>query len=192
MLSRIERDIEVESEKPLLDRRFDSLITRLKGVAASNDDFAKRYAEARIEQLKTMAEIADTVRTVRGLGEQTDARRLEFLAERTERTDVEVPKPSGIDARGVLRVSALYPDTRSPRRYRLVDDSGATERTIAYVDVPADVPFSATTHLNRYIGVRASQKRLLPGGVEPVPVYVAKEIVLLDAPVVNTMKSVQN
>ena len=157
-----------------------------------NDPFAQRYAQTRIDQLTTMTKIAGTVRKVRTLSDQTDARRHEFLAERTSRRQAEVPKPSGIDARGELRVSALFPEGGLPRRYRLVDTATTTERTIGYVDIPADAEMDVSALLGRYVGVRASQKRLLAGGVNPIPIFVAREVVLLDSDVDGAGKTSQN
>jgi len=182
LLATIDAEVEVELAKPLLDRKIDPFVERYQVLVGQDEDaFAKRYALARVEQLNTMNEIAGTVRKVRTLGDRTDARRLEFLAERTERRQAEVPTPSGIDARGVLRVSALYPEGSLPRRYRLVDTSTSTERTIAYVDIPADAGMNINALLGRYVGVRASRKRLMAGGVNPIPVLVAMELVLLES-----------
>lgn len=182
LLATIDAEVEVELAKPLLDRKIDPFVERYQVLVGQDEDaFAKRYALARVEQLNTMNEIAGTVRKVRTLGDRTDARRLEFLAERTERRQAEVPTPSGIDARGVLRVSALYPEGSLPRRYRLVDTSRSTERTIAYVDIPADAGMNINALLGRYVGVRASRKRLMAGGVNPIPVLVAMELVLLES-----------
>lgn len=181
-LATIDADVEVELAKPLLERKIEPFVERYQVLVDQDEDaFAKRYALTRVEQLNTMNEIAATVRKVRTLGDRTDARRLEFLAERTERRQAEVPTPSGIDARGVLRVSALYPEGSLPRRYRLVDTSTSTERTVAYVDIPADASMNINALLGRYVGVRASRKRLMAGGVNPIPILVARELVPLES-----------
>ena len=192
-LAVIDDEVGLELVKPLLDRRVEPFIPRYQALVEQDDDpFAKRYAQTRIDQLTTMTEIAGTVRKVRTLSDRTDARRHEFLAERTAHRQAEVPKPSGIDARGELRVSALYPEGRLPRRYRLVDTSAPTERTIGYVDIPADAEMDVNALLGRYVGVRASQKRLLAGGVNPIPIFVAREVVLLDSDVERTRITAQN
>ena len=192
-LAAIDDEVGVELTRPLLDRRGEPFLRRYQTlVDQDNDPFAQRYAQTRIDQLTTMTEIAGTVRKVRTLSEQTDARRHEFLAERTSRRQAEIPKPSGIDARGELRVSALYPEGKLPRRYRLVDTSAPTERTIGYVDIPADTEINVSALLGRYVGVRASQKRLMAGGVKPIPIFLAKELVLLDSDVEETGKTSQN
>ncbi|MCH9002643.1 MAG: hypothetical protein IIC02_08725 [Planctomycetes bacterium] len=192
-LALIDDEVGLELTKPLLDRQVEPFIRRYQAlVDQDNDPFAQRYAQTRIDQLTTMTEIAGTVRKVRTLSEQTDARRHEFLAERTSRRQAEIPKPSGIDARGELRVSALYPEGKLPRRYRLVDTSAPTERTIGYVDIPADTEINVSALLGRYVGVRASQKRLLAGGVNPIPIFLARELVLLDSDVEETGKTSQD
>ena len=37
-------------------------------------------------------------------------------------------------------------------------------------------------YLGRYVCVRAAEKRLLAGGVNPVPIYVVSELVILEPP----------
>ena len=90
--------------------------------------------------------------------------------------------PVALDAQGELRISALYPPGPGPRRFRLVDPDGETERTIGYVEIPVGSSIDATKFVGRYVGVRASRQRLQPGGVQPVPVYIASELVLLPRP----------
>lgn len=192
-LALIDNEVEIELAKSLLDRQVEPFLLRYQALVDQEDDpFAQRYAQIRIDQLTTMTEIAGTVRKVRTLSEQTDVRRHEFLAERTAHRKAEVPKPSGIDARGELRLSALYPESRIPRRYRLVDTSSAAERTIGYVDIPVDAELDVSALLGRYVGVRASQKRLLAGAVNPIPIYLAQELVPLDSDVEGTGEVSQN
>jgi hypothetical protein len=90
-----------------------------------------------------------------------------------------VPTPSGLDAQGELRVSALYPPGSIPRRYRLVDASGPTDRTIAYIEFPDVADVDPDQYIGRHVGVRAAEKRWQRGGVDPIPVYVVKELVAL-------------
>ena len=180
-LAEIDADADAEFAKPLLDRELDSLIKRYRKVAGQEEDeFARRYAEARITQIENMVEAAEAIRRVRRMGEQTDARRREFMAERANMHSAPVPVPSGLSAQGELHVSALYVPGTQPNRYRLVDPTQSPPRTIAYVDIPAELVIDVNEFLGRYVGVRASGQRLQPGGVDPVPIYVARELVVLD------------
>ena len=86
----------------------------------------------------------------------------------------------------------MYPGGGLPRGYRLVDTAAPTERTIGYVDIPADAEMDVSALLGRYVGVRASQKRLLAGGVNPIPIFLAKELVLLDSDLEGTGKTSQD
>lgn len=179
-LNLIDADVEKELAVPVLERQYQPLIDRYAEIAGQEEDeFARRYAQARIDQLKNMAEAAETIRKVRSLSVQTDAQRRKYMEARAALPEVQVPVPSGLDAQGELRVSALYPPSSDPRRYRLVDPSEPPGRTIGYVDVPADSNLNVDQFIGRYVGVRAAQKRLQAGGVNPVPIYLAREIILL-------------
>ena len=180
-LLRIDAETDAELAKPVLERRLEPLIERYrKASVGEEDEFAKRYAAARIEQLERLGEVAETLRRVGELNEQTEAQRREFIRTRAAMPDVPVPTPSELDAQGELRVSALYPPGSPRERYRLVDASTPPGRTIAYVDIPAGSELNAREYVGRYVGVRAAQKRLQPGGVNPIPIFVARELVLLE------------
>ena len=68
------------------------------------------------------------------------------------------------------------------QRFRLIDPTSESDRTIGYVEIPADSGLSVEGYLGRYIGVRASAQRVQTGGVNPVPIYIARELVLLEPP----------
>ena len=112
------------------------------------------------------------------LDEKVESQRVKFMEERSSKRYVALPAvQAGLDAQCELRPSALYPPGSHPRRFRLVDRSSG--RTIGYVELPADSTVDIDSYIGRYVGVRASQKRLLAGGVNPVPIYVARELTLL-------------
>lgn len=168
-----------EMARPLTERRLDPIIERYTAVAEQpRDVFARRYAEERIRQLRDVQSIIETVRDMRRMGADAASARRGFLQARASIPTVELPVPSGIDVEGVLRTSALYPPDRDPRRYRLVD--AVTSHTIGYVDFPSDFAQPLEPYLNRRVGVRAAARSWQEGGVEPVVVYVAGELVLLD------------
>ncbi len=166
--------------KPVADRDFESLIERYRQISSQEDDeFGRRYALARIDQLTRMAALVETVRKMRELSDETGSKRREFLEGRAKIREMLPPIPSGVDAQGELRVSALYPPGRLPSRYRLVDRSGEQERTIGYVEIPEGSSITVDDFLGRHVGVMASAKRLQKGGVNPVPIYVTRDLVLL-------------
>lgn len=183
-LEKIEEAARAEVAKPVSQRKFEPLIERYKTVAdaEADDSLAQRYARARIGQLSQMNALIDTVRRMRKLDEEAATKRRGFLAGRAKIRETLPPIPREVDAQGELRVSALYPPGSPLRRYRLVDATGARERTIGYVEIPQDSTIAVEAFLGRYIGVRASGARLQTGGVDPVPIYVAGELILLQPP----------
>lgn len=169
-----------ELEKPVLDRQFAPLIERYGAIAEKEEDeYARRYAQARLEQLTNMAALIDTIQRMRKLDEEADAKRRQFLEGRAKIREMLPPVPTGLDAQGILRVSAIYPRGARPQRYRLVDPTSPRERTAGYVEIPQNSTINMDAFLGRYVGVRASAKRLQSGGVDPVPIYVVGDLVLL-------------
>ena len=68
------------------------------------------------------------------------------------------------------------------QRFRLIDPTSESDRTIGYVEIPPDSGLNAEGYLGRYVGVRASAQRVQTGGVNPVPIYIARELILLEPP----------
>ena len=66
-----------------------------------------------------------------------------------------------------------------PRRYRLVDPAASEPRTLGYVELPQGSSIEVADFLGKYVGVRASFKHLLSDSVNPVPIYVADELVVM-------------
>jgi uncharacterized protein YgiM (DUF1202 family) len=179
-LEKIDADTRKELTKPIAERKLEPLIERYRAVASQDqDDMSRRYAEARAQQLTDAITLMDTVKQMRRLGDRADSTRREFLEARAQIPVPTVPTPSGLDAQGELRVSALYPPGSIPRRYRLVDASGPTDRTIAYIEFPDVADVDPDQYIGRHVGVRAAEKRWQRGGVDPIPVYVVKELVAL-------------
>ncbi|UCE59583.1 MAG: hypothetical protein JSU63_19335 [Phycisphaerales bacterium] len=169
-----------EAAKPLLERRFDDYLKGYKRISEqSEDEIAQRYARLRIQQIERMSELADSVRKIRNLGEQTESKRREYLAKRMTLPKMSPLRPSGLDAEGELRESALYPPGSDPRRYRLIDAQEPGVRTIGYVEIPYESTIDVESFLGRYVGVRASKTHLLSGSVDPLPIYLASELVLV-------------
>jgi SH3-like domain-containing protein len=179
-LEEIDAEARAEIAKPIDQRRFTSLIERYRTIAEQDQDgFARQYAQARVNQLTYMQTLIETVQKMRRIGSEADSKRREFLEGRAKIREKLPPIPTELDAQGELRVSALYPPGSSPRRYRLVDPTGPMDRTIGYLEIPQDSDIVVDDFIGRYVGVRASAKRLQTGGVNPVPIYVPGELVLL-------------
>jgi len=180
-LQNIDANMKAEFTKPAAERQFQPLIEQYRTIAQQQEDeFGQVYAQKRLEQLSNMQEIVDAVQRVSGLDEGAEAKRREFLAGRANLPYVSLSAaPSGPDAQGELRVSALYPPGSLPRRYRLVDPTTPHGQTIGYVELPSDSTMAIESFLGRYVGVRASERKLQIGGVDPVPIYVARELMLL-------------
>lgn len=179
-LEAIDTVTRAELNKPIHERQFGTVLERYREIAQQNeDDFARRYAETRIAQINHMVELIDAAGRMRRLNDETESRRRALLDERMSMNELVVPTPSGLDARGELRASAVYPPGTTPRRYRLVDPRAPKGRTIGYVEIPPDADLNVDDYLGRYVGVRVSATRFQSGSVDPVPIYVVRELVLL-------------
>ena len=173
--------VKAEMEKPVEERVFTALVTRYEVVATqTEDELAGRYARSRIKELTQMSSAIATLTASRARNEKLETLRRDFVDQRARLREDLPAIPTGLDAQGVLRTSALYPAGTFPHRYRLTDPTARHERTIAYVELLPNSALDVSAYLGKYIGVRASGKRLQTGGIKPVPIYVAGEIVLLD------------
>jgi len=181
MLEAIDTAARAEMEKPLLERGFASVIVRYRAIVAQEEnEFARQYAANRIERIEHLEKLIASVRRVHELTEKADAARREHLAQRARIRVVKPTVPGGFDAQGELRPSAAFASKTGPVRYRLVDTSTRTPRTVGYVEIPPNSDLSVKDFLGRYVGVRASEKRMLSNGVDPIPIYVAVELVILE------------
>ena len=179
-LKRLDALASAELAKTVAERQLDPVIAKYRSLANQDgDEFSKRYAEARIAQLSGMAKVVKAVRTMRRLSDAADSKRREYLEARAMIGSKLPSVPTELDAQGELRTSALYPVGTLPRRYRLVDTSGPADRTVGYVEIPVDSRIDVDRFLGSYVGIRATAKRLQRGGVNPVPIYVAGDIVPL-------------
>jgi len=182
-LDELDAAAKLEMEKEPGEREFDSLLSGYKVIMNQNDDeYARRYAEIRYGQIENIRSLADAVARVRALGAQADAQRQKFMDKRASLPPGFARVPTGLSAQGELRVSALYPPGSTVRRFRLIDPNASFERTLGYVEIPPDRSINVKEYIGRYVGVRASQTRLQKGGVDPIPIYIAEELVLLKAP----------
>lgn len=180
-IEQLDADLKAELAKPLLRRDLQPIIGRFTPLANQNiDEFTAVYAATRIAQIGDMIETIEAVVRVRQLGEQVKTDRKAAL---TARANIRPTAPlieEGFDAEGELRYSAIYDSPVGPQRFRLVDPSSAVPRTIGYVEVPADSDIDVTDYMGRFVGVRAREINLQAGGVDPIPIYTAAELVALE------------
>lgn len=168
-----------EEKKPLLHRDFTEVIAQFEALSNQEvDAYARSYALARLVQLRDASETLALVKALRESGEALTADRKSALQTR-ERMRPPLPKiGGGFDAVGELRTSMIYGSTAYPPRYRLVGSDGL--RTIGYVEIPKGSGIDVTRFLGRRVGVRSRETRLQTEDVDPLMIYVASELVLLD------------
>lgn len=176
-LKEIDVKLQSEIEKPVADRSFEGIQSQLRQIAESTDDeVARKYAEVRLSQLDRMISVTEAAARLRDIDRSTKERRTQLLQQRTELPQIKEVRKSPFDAFGEFRRSAVYSDGVGPTRFRLVDRHSEDYRTVAYVELDEGLSIDVTEFLGRFVGVRASSKRLLPGGVDAVPILVAVEI----------------
>lgn len=170
-----------EMAKPASRRDLGPLIERYRIMADQQADrYVQIYAAARLEQLEYLSEVAIALKQMRELGEEVRSERKRRLAERAALRPEPKPIDPAFDAQGELRISAVYASPVGPRRYRLVDPHASTTRTIAYIEIPDDAEYDVEDFVGRRVGVRARSRIFQTGGVEPIVIYVADALVLLD------------
>ncbi|MDO8632629.1 MAG: hypothetical protein Q7R41_19270, partial [Phycisphaerales bacterium] len=164
-------------------RHLEQFVAKYREASEQADnEMVRQYARRRIEEIGTAVEATTAYHQLKKLDDIAETKRREYRASRAGIPEAMPTFPSGIDAKGELRVSALFPPGSTPQRYRLIDPSVAGGRTIGYVEIPPDSPIKAGDFLGRYVGVRALERRVQSGGVDPVPIYVTSELVLLEPP----------
>ena len=185
-LAELDAGLAKEFAKPVAERNLDSFISQYRLVAAdATDEFVRQYAQRRIEELQTAIEATGSISHWKKIEEIAETKRREYRTARAAIPEAAPAAPS-IEAKGELRISALFPPGGTPERYRLVDPSTAGERTIAYVEIPAGSNIRVNDFLNKFIGVRALERRVQTGGVNPIPIYIADDLVLLEPPDVQS------
>ena len=185
-LSELDTALTKEFAKPVADRNFESFMAQYRTlIAEAGDEFIQQYAQRRLEELQTALEATSSIGHWKKIEEIAEAKRREY---RTARAAIPEAAPAGpsIEAKGELRISALFPPGGTPERYRLVDPSTAGERTTAYVEIPAGSNIRVNDFLNKFVGVRALERRVQSGGVNPIPIYIADDLVLLEPPDVQS------
>lgn len=180
-LEDIESQLHDEMAKPMFTRDMTGLAEQYRLLSEQElDEYTRHYALTRMEQLDNLEGTLEAVRRVRELKGSVANDRRDFAAERAKIRTVPVEIGGGFDAQGELRESAIYNSPVGPRRYRLIDPAASTPRTLCYVEIPPDSDLDVTRYLGRIVGVRARAKYLSTEGVDPVPIVLAAEFVLLE------------
>lgn len=182
-LERIDQLAQMEMAKPLLQRQFDTVVARYRRIAEQDeDDLAQRYALKRLEQIQYITELIGSVRLMDTLGEKMAETRRTKLEERREMARVEPSVPGGFDAKGKLVTSSIYDSPAGPKRFRLVEETPQGKKTIGWVEIPVGSDIKIDKFIGLMVGVRASSMRMQAGGVNPIPIFVARELVSLEPP----------
>lgn len=171
-----------EYAKPAAERNFEAYSSQYRAIMAdAKDEFVQQYAQRRLDEITLASEAASSINHWKRIDEIAEAKRREFRTARAAIPEAAPTAPS-IEAKGELRISALFPPGSSPVRYRLIDPASSGERTIAYVEIPDGSNINVNDFLNKYVGVRALERRVQTGGVNPIPIYIADDLVLLEPP----------
>jgi hypothetical protein len=182
-IDQLDAELKAELTKPLLHRDLARIVEGFKPLADQEvDDFARLYARTRIQQVEDMIEAIEAVARVRKLGEQVKADRQAALTARAAIRPGLRPIGEGFAAEGELRLSAVYSSPVGPRRYRLVEPASDPVRTLAYVEIPPGSSIKVDDYLGRIVGVRAREIRLQTGDVDPIAIYIASDLVVLEKP----------
>lgn len=177
-LEEIDSAVRAELSKPAPERNVTPFIDQYAEIVrGTRDETTRQYAEIRLNQVRSISQLLEAVRRNRTSTEQVDEARQSFLTERLSIVPLAPMAPGGFDARGEIRPSAVY---RQPPRWRLVDPSETSGKTMAYLELPPRSELDLDTYVGRYVGIRAREKRLLQGMVHTVPLYVVTEVVPLE------------
>jgi SH3-like domain-containing protein len=170
-----------ELQKPMPERRFDEVRKLYEEIAAQGTDtVSSMFAQRRLAQIDTVLTRRDTLRQMRDLMDQVARDRKDALAGRNSvRPEMRLIE-RGFEAKGQLRESMIFDSPVGPRRFRLVDPKVATPRTLCYVEIPAESEIDVTRFIGQLVGIRARKQYLETGNVNPIPVVVVDEMVILD------------
>lgn len=172
--------LKAEMDKPFFQRRMAPIMQQFQPLTEQETDlYSKLYAQRRIEQMEALTDAIKAVEEVNSLASEVTEVRRNALQARSTRPYISAEAPRGFDAKGELRESMIYASSIGPKRYRLVDPTQSTARTICYVEVPADLSIDMSAYLGRTVGIRARDKYLQTGDVDPIPVVVVEEIVVM-------------
>ncbi len=182
-LDDLDAAVNAEFDKPVGDRQFESSLGEYRKVSLeASNEIVRQIAQRRIEEIERAMEAAKAYDHLKRLDELAESKRREFRTSRAAIPEAVPPLPIGIEAKGELRVSALFPPDSPNPRYRLVDPTVAGGKTIGYIEIPRESSINPRDFLGRYVGVRALDRRIQTGGVDPVPIFIAGDLILMQPP----------
>jgi hypothetical protein len=178
----IEAEITVESKKPISERVFEPIIAKLGPLAEQKEDELTRvYAETRIKQLQRHMELAAALKEMQELRENAISAASQYEQQRKNIKVAPASSPDGIVVRGMIQVSGIYDGSANrPKRWRIVSMDPEVRKTLAYIEIPPGSPIDPVQYYGKYVGIRASARRLMRGTIPPVPIYTVEEIAVLD------------
>ncbi len=177
-IAAIDEAIKAEQKKPAEQQNMKPFVDRLRPIAQQDDEqVAKLYAQRRMEQLQTKGELTGLIQSLEAAKAAVDK---EHEVGEMARKAIKPPPETIIDGRvkasGEFRPSAIFGGNSQayPRRYRLVDP--ATEKTVAYVELPAGTQTDPDQYFGKMVTVYARERKLTSGAVQPLSVLMADEI----------------
>ena len=182
IISTIEADIAAEKAKQVKQQNMTPILDKLKPLAVQTDDtVVQLYAQTRIRQLQSYVELIEAVEEMHSLHAKA-LTKAELL--RQQRAKIKAEAAFSIDdiaVRGEVRVSSIYNGSGNRSlRWRIVERGVSPARTLAYIEVPKGSPIDPIQYYGRYIGVRASARRVMRGANPPLPIYTVQEIEVLN------------
>lgn len=168
-------------EKPAHQRDYVGMRKHFTELSDQDIDmYTKMYAARRIEQINALEDASLALVKIESMSDQVTAIRRRHMLERSQLQRPRSPIERGFDAKGELRESLIYSSPVGPRRYRLVDPSQRTPRTLCYVETAPDSDIDLGQYRGQVVGVFARDKYLQTGDVDPIAVLVAERLIVLD------------
>lgn len=184
-IDQLESRLRKEYTRNILDRDLTPIIEGFQNLAkADTNEETIAYANYRAAQLIKVTQRVMALKRLNNLDREVKEQRKQFMIDRADMR----PNPPLVTrdyaVTGRLLKSFAYTNPSGPRRFRLVEGDEPNTRTIAYVEIEPESNIDPELFMGRHVGVRARTKRLLQGAVEPVIIYTAAELVILEeAPV---------
>ncbi|HRX86300.1 MAG TPA: hypothetical protein P5572_14870 [Phycisphaerae bacterium] len=183
-LASLDQQFGDEMAKPVEERQLQGLVDGYTALSQQEDDrFVTAYAKRRLAQVELAVATTDAIRDIRSLSDNVARERRQALEARSQLRPPPVRMVMrGFDAKGELRESMIFASNVGPKRYRLVDPDATVPRTLCYVELADDSDIDIEQYLGRTVGIRASKQYVETDNVDPIPVVVAEEIVILANP----------
>lgn len=179
-LMELDAQFKSQLDRPVRQRDYEGMRRHFEELFAQDVDmYTKLYSARRIEQINAMESAALALMKIETQSDEVTAIRRQHMLERSQLQRTAPPIQRGFDAKGELRASLIYSSPAGPRRFRLIDPSLDTPRTLCYVEIPSDAQIDVDGYLGQIVGVYAREKYLQTGDVNPIAVLVAEQLVAL-------------